>query len=219
MFYLIAENKKDNYRLPTVRVHTFIVLWTGLPPPSLIARWRVLRTRGSEYGLLLGHPHLFLCCWCGVDIGASLSGFSTFFLEGEGTAFGLTFVGLQLFCSGLLFFFLRPSTSWGWISTSAMPYWFGPYLIRIMEHCSGCACKTGLRFCFPVRLLLGWLYILYPLNGHVNILSLIWKRVNPVPTCSSAWVVYRNGLPRNFPVWAHVNDDKVGGDVLVLQPY
>jgi hypothetical protein len=46
-----------------------------------------------------------------VDFGASLSDFSTFFLEGEGTAFGLTFVALELFYSGLLFFFLRPSTS------------------------------------------------------------------------------------------------------------
>jgi hypothetical protein len=35
-----------------------------------------------------------------------------------------------------LFFLTRLSISWGCISTSFMPYGFGPYLVRIMEHCS-----------------------------------------------------------------------------------
>jgi hypothetical protein len=58
------------------------------------------------------------------------------------------------FCSGLLLFFLRPSTIQGWISTSVMPCSFGLYLIRTMEHCSSSACQTGLRACFLVYLLL-----------------------------------------------------------------
>jgi hypothetical protein len=58
---------------------TSIYLWWGfivLSPmnkivsPSLLAGWRVVRTRGTEYGCLLGPPHpLLLSCRCGGGFG------------------------------------------------------------------------------------------------------------------------------------------------------
>jgi hypothetical protein len=83
---------------------------------------------------------------------------------------------LFFFCSGLFLFSLflmRLSTSWGWISTSLMPYGFGPYLIWIMEHCSYLGRKS-----------------------NFSSLPLILKWISLAPTSICAPTVLKKGHPR-----------------------
>jgi hypothetical protein len=56
------------------------------------------------------HTFFFFIVGAVVDFGASSCAFHTFFLEGAGTTFGVSFLGLFFFRSSLLFF-LRPSTN------------------------------------------------------------------------------------------------------------
>ena len=57
-------------------------------------------------------------------------------------------------------------------------------------------CLITLCGCFLGCLFLRCLCMSNPLNGHLIICPWIWKQTFPDPTCSTAFVVLRNGLPR-----------------------
>jgi len=57
-------------------------------------------------------------------------------------------------------------------------------------------CLTFLRGCFLGCLLLSCLCLSNPLNGYLIVCPWIWKQTRLDPTCSTAFVVLRNGLPR-----------------------
>ena len=57
-------------------------------------------------------------------------------------------------------------------------------------------CLTPLHGCFLGYLFLICLCMSNPLNGHLIVCPWIWKLTCPNPTCKTAFVVLRNGLPR-----------------------
>ena len=55
---------------------------------------------------------------------------------------------------------------------------------------------TFVRGCFLGCLFLVYLCMLNPLYGHLIVCPWIWKLICPDPTCKTAFVVLRNGLPK-----------------------
>ena len=173
---------KDNYRFTFGKGSPFKVQWTGLFSLHFLLGDGTSVTEGvdtDDCTFFSFHTILLVFSGVVVDFGASSFCFHTVSLGGLGTTFGFSSFCFRLFFFGSslflfsLFFLTRLSTSWGYISTSLMPCGFGPYLIRIMEHCSCLGQKS-----------------------NFSSLPLMLKRISLAPTSIWAPAVLRKGRPR-----------------------
>jgi hypothetical protein len=110
----MQEIKKITTVLPTARVHGLESYEQDyLPLHCLLDEgFSVPGGVGTGVSFFLS-IHIFFFFGVVVNFGASSCTFHTFFLEGMGTTYGDSFLGLGLFffCFGLfVFLFLRPST-------------------------------------------------------------------------------------------------------------